>query len=460
MTPRRSPAGVSYYADASGKIQAVHRNELHRRLKSGEVDPAGHFWAPGDADWTSVGAYLARVDRAEESKETATPIGQGSSKGKLKVAATVAVAALLVIGGWLWGSGASNSADPRSDTMVEGSSSSPSLSTTAAFVDAPTVARSLNIEEALRAVVYIETDRGAGSGFIVDPKGWIVTNDHVVENARRIHVGLDGGDAEIPAELVANWPELDLAVLSIPRTDLPFLSLADPVAAEIGSEVYALGSPLGLRNSVSKGILSARRTVDDLELFQITAPVSSGSSGGPVLTSSGEVLGVTVGTLESGQNLNFAIPANYVYELLTNPDHAYVRDRAASKRPSASPGNESRRFDASGAPPIRPGPYAYRKHGSLSRTSDSFDSGHRYEVIPLTLHRNDRVQVRVSSEDFDPYLLVISPSGEVLENDDESEISRAASLVASARTGGEWLVVVTSFLAEEGGFYELRIEKS
>lgn len=447
-------------------------------LDRGEVDPAGYFWKPGDSRWTAVGEFARPASSREmpasptvEGPQTPTG-GSGKiaaaepgtddgwfSKGTARGSIVVGVAALLILVGWLWGSGSADSLDDPTATVAESSRVERTLATPTALGMTPR-ADGLHIEDALRAVVYIETNRGSGSGFIVDPKGWIVTNDHVIKGARRIHVGVGGEDAEIPAEVIAKWPELDLAVLSIEGGDLPFLPLGDPTAVEIGTEVYALGSPLGLRNSVSKGILSARRAEEGLELLQITAPVSPGSSGGPVLTANGEVLGVTVGYLSEGQNLNFAIPANYVYELLTNPDHGYHAETADSE-PTATPRRRrASEFDTRGAPPVRPGPFAYRKHGSLSRTSDSFDSGHRYEVIPLTMDRNDRVRVRVTSEEFDPHLLVISPTGEVFENDDENDFSRAAEVETRSRASGEWVVVVTSFWANAEGSYELRIEKS
>ena len=118
-------------------------------------------------------------------------------------------------------------------------------------------------------------------------------------------------------------PRKDLALLGRPSEPRipPFgefeatlalhgLPLGDSSAVEVGEEVYAVGNPEGLEGTFSQGIISGIRRVGDRDLIQITAPISHGSSGGPVLNKHGQVVGIAVGAIRTGQNLNFAIPAS------------------------------------------------------------------------------------------------------------------------------------------------------
>jgi S1-C subfamily serine protease len=151
-----------------------------------------------------------------------------------------------------------------------------------------------------------------GSAFLIDG-GRLVTNAHVVEGGTP---HLRTGPARIPVEVERVDVENDLAVLRATVTlDAPALRLGSGTPA-IGSEVFALGNPQGLERSISVGLLSGVREVGPNTLLQVTAPVSPGSSGGPVVDRDGVVIGVTVGTIESGQNLNFAVPVDALHALL------------------------------------------------------------------------------------------------------------------------------------------------
>jgi tetratricopeptide (TPR) repeat protein len=156
-----------------------------------------------------------------------------------------------------------------------------------------------------------------GSGFIV-AGGKIITNEHV---ARAGRVFVDLGAAKLPTTVEKSDQFNDLAILS---TDAELstapLTLARDLPAP-GSAVYVIGNPEGLDRSISTGIVSAVRLLQGRQLIQITAPISPGSSGGPVLNVRGQVIGVAVGMLEEGQNLNFAVPS-IVLEKLINSDGA------------------------------------------------------------------------------------------------------------------------------------------
>ncbi len=155
-----------------------------------------------------------------------------------------------------------------------------------------------------------------GSGFFI-ASGEIASNLHVVEGAARGYAKLVGEKTKYDIEgVTAIDPERDLVVLKIPVREQQVLSIGNSDAIQVGDSVYAVGNPQGLEGTFSQGIVSSIRDIGSDKLLQITAPISPGSSGGPVLSATGEVVGVSVATFRSGQNLNFAIPSNYLKTLL------------------------------------------------------------------------------------------------------------------------------------------------
>ena len=199
--------------------------------------------------------------------------------------------------------------------------------------------------KATPSIVTIRTPNGLGTGFVVREDGWIVTNLHVVAGSEEVRVHLPTGKS-FPVEEVMNAsPTRDLVVLRIEAGKLPPLELGDSDAVRPGDPVVAIGHPLGLEDTVSNGLLSAVRKVDDLTLLQVTAPIAPGSSGGPLFNEQGEVIGVATLILVGGQNVNLGLPANYVRELVAHPDPmsfadftaAVARLRQQAKRPSQPP---------------------------------------------------------------------------------------------------------------------------
>ena len=110
---------------------------------------------------------------------------------------------------------------------------------------------------------------------------------------------------------------MDLVLLKINNANAPSLTLGDSSKVGIGDEIFAVGNPKGLEGTFSKGIISAIRKIEEDTLLQITAPISPGSSGGPILNTEGDVIGISVATFKGGQNLNFAIPTSYLSKLLS-----------------------------------------------------------------------------------------------------------------------------------------------
>jgi tetratricopeptide (TPR) repeat protein len=173
------------------------------------------------------------------------------------------------------------------------------------------------------AVVLIQTfddnnqPIGQGSGFFVNNKGHIVTNHHVLEGAYRATVKTSSGK-EYPVEgIIAKNADADIVklVVKIPDANTPFLNLSEIVPSE-GQDIVVIGNPLGLESTVSAGIVSAVRDIPAFgKILQITAPISPGSSGSPVINSKGEVIGIATLIVTKGQNLNFAIPSDKIIAL-------------------------------------------------------------------------------------------------------------------------------------------------
>lgn len=151
-----------------------------------------------------------------------------------------------------------------------------------------------------------------GSGFIISPDGYIVTNNHVVAEADEIRVKLYD-DKEYDAKVVGADPNTDLALIKVNAKDLVYLELGDSDSMEVGTWVVAIGSPFGLEQTVTAGIVSAKGRIigsgpyDDF--IQTDASINPGNSGGPLLNLSGQVIGINTAIVASGQGIGFAIPS-------------------------------------------------------------------------------------------------------------------------------------------------------
>jgi serine protease Do len=154
--------------------------------------------------------------------------------------------------------------------------------------------------------------QGTGSGFLIRPDGYIVTNYHVIQNADKITVNLKGGK-KYDAKVVGSDRKYDLAILKIKAKNLPYLEMGDSDRLQIGQWVVAVGNPYGLHETVTTGIISAlnRSIADSKEegyLIQTDAAINPGNSGGPLVNLKGEVIGINEAILSNAQNIGFAIP--------------------------------------------------------------------------------------------------------------------------------------------------------
>ncbi len=157
-----------------------------------------------------------------------------------------------------------------------------------------------------------------GSGVIVSPDGYIITNNHVVKNADKVKVTLENNDKKYDAKIIGTDPEIDIALLKIDAKNLPVAKLGDSDALKVGEWVVAIGNPLGYSHSVTAGIVSGkgRRLSTGMESFiQTDAAINFGNSGGPLVNMSGEVVGINTAISAQGQNIGFAVPINMVKDV-------------------------------------------------------------------------------------------------------------------------------------------------
>jgi S1-C subfamily serine protease len=147
-----------------------------------------------------------------------------------------------------------------------------------------------------------------GSGIMIGKNGFILTNFHVVRRGVIFAVRIEDDEkVYVTSEVIKYNPQLDLAVLRIDRELNPLPVYDGRKKLVRGQRVVAIGSPLGLFNSVSDGIISGFRKIKDVDMIQFTAPISSGSSGGAVLNMYGEIIGISTAGVDSGQNINLAV---------------------------------------------------------------------------------------------------------------------------------------------------------
>ena len=218
------------------------------------------------------------------------------------------------------------------------------------------------VERSSPAIVRVEAQgpegEQFGTGFIVDKSGIVATNFHVIKGTSDIKLKLHDGTHFPVLQVLSADPTRDLVLVKFAATKpMPTLRLGDSSKVSTGEKIVAIGNPLGVfENTVSEGLISSIREVCsqkdveaknpqcpiELHLLQISAPISQGSSGGPLFNQVGEVVGVTTAIIAQGQLINFAMPVNYLKPLLSNQHPIGLEDFAKATRAADDPSGTGR----------------------------------------------------------------------------------------------------------------------
>lgn len=288
-----------------------------------------------------------------------------------------------------------------------------------------------------------------GSGFLLDD-GRVVTNTHVVRGAANVELFDSAGQligTTQYAEVLSNT--VDIAILPRTVTEQPGLALAtdDPL---VGTRIFAIGAPEGLQNTVSDGLVSAVREIDSQRVIQISAPVSSGSSGGPVVDIDGQVIGVSVMSLVDGQNLNFAVPARDIRVLAGSPPGqvdfgtiAATNFEGVPERGKPLPVGEEIHSDL---------------HGGLPQLGDEsfFESWYFEGEV------GERYRITMASAVFDTFLILGRIEDDrfiQIEQNDDSGRKRNSQIDFVAPADGEYVIRANSFAANSIGAYTLEVRQ-
>ncbi len=295
-----------YYVKGKEKIGPLDITELKKLYSTMKIENQTLIWYEGLDEWMSL-------DKTELFKELVTvvppPLPRSRKKSRLPFIAIICIliTSLMLTGiikSWKgqW-PGLVGSKDQIETSVKDDVITNNSILTIG------------QISELSSSVVLIETfdSKGnplaTGSGFAINEKGYILTNFHVIEGAANIEVITDVDTRFLVKGIVAYDDIKDIAILKIDNVEnLISLSLHKGAGVLIGDEVVAIGSPVGIKNTVSAGTVSGIREYLGMDVLQITAPISHGSSGGALFNMYGEVVGITSFGVDQGQNINFAIP--------------------------------------------------------------------------------------------------------------------------------------------------------
>ncbi len=280
----------------------------------------------------------------------------------------------------------------------------------------------------VNSTVTIETDIGLGSGFFVG-KNIIVTNYHVIAGSSIAYCYLSNSTIKFKIDgYLASDKESDLILLQVSGLNMPKVKMSE-IAVSPGQKVYVIGSPIGLPATISDGIVSGLREFKGIKLIQITAPISHGSSGGPVLNSQGEVVGISVGQMNDGQNLNFAIPRINLERLLNHKKSYSIPINSLSLPTSEA---ESQHNQYSGNERIYK--VGIFNNGNQALSLDYYANIGEYSIFFFSCYQNREVFKRAMSKTYrlvnvetgDIYHSVIrdSPDNPILSNSSNSNTLR------------------------------------
>jgi S1-C subfamily serine protease len=295
------------------------------------------------------------------------------------------------------------------------------------------------------AVVSIESDEGNGSGSIISADGLILTNAHVVGNSRTVKVHLEDGRT-LEGRVIGYGDGQDLAAVQVEGRNFPTIPFAT-TAARVGQRAFAIGNPFGLEGTFTTGIVSR---IDNQEgRIQTDAAINPGNSGGPLLNSQGQMIGVNTSiyavSRDSGNiGIGFAIAIDRVQPFLTA-----VRNGTSRQSPQ---GNLVAQDISLNGTPVQ---------GQLDRNSSVLEDDNSYYTrYSFEGRAGQRVVLEMSSSEVDSYLILISPSGDDLGQDDNGAGGKNARITVTLPESGTYVVLANTRGARETGRYSLRASAS
>jgi serine protease Do len=298
----------------------------------------------------------------------------------------------------------------------------------------------------------IQTNRSSGSGFIVSSDGLIITNEHVLRGATSPVTIVLANEQKVSADIVGFAENgLDLAAVKIRgASNLPTLPLANAGSIRVGQSAYAIGSPFSaeFQNSFTAGVVS--RVDTRRGLIQHDAPTNPGNSGGPLLNSQGEVIGVNteIVTYEGMGNIgiSLAIAIDQLQPFLV----ALNRNNAprSSQRQQPRANNQVQGLPLNGQ----------AISGRLGSGDNTLPDNSYYKIYGFEGKAGQRVTIEMSSQEVDPTLFLLKPDGSKLaENDDISPNNPNARITVTLPATGVYLVLANAFEPGESGSYTIRV---
>ena len=284
-------------------------------------------------------------------------------------------------------------------------------------------AGTVDLQQIRKAVVTIHAldasgrNLASGTGFFVAPTGMVVTAAHVLEGAAGCSIELSDGQT-LRCSVAASDTGKDVAMLMVSGTAPAMLKWGSSEAARDGDDITVVSNPLGqLPGTLSKGIISASRVVAGTKLLQISAPISHGSSGAPLLNAQGQVIGVIRSTIERGQALNFATATDAVRNMQNDPE-AVSEAQTLLRKPVVAARNVEPSPARATAGPVRTISVGQMVQGELASSDELYSDTTYYQRWQFTSRRGEDVTINLSSPDFDPVLIVRGTADSSLINDD------------------------------------------
>jgi S1-C subfamily serine protease len=292
------------------------------------------------------------------------------------------------------------------------------------------------------AVVSVQTERGAGSGSIIDPSGLVLTSAHVVRNSKNVTVTLSD-KRKVRGQVIASTRNPDLALIRLQNVsgDLPSISIGSSSQIQVGQRAFAIGNPFGrFAGTLTTGIIS--RIDSDRKLIQTDAALNPGNSGGPLLNSQGELIGVntsiyTSPNQEGNIGLGFAINADTVKEFVAAAQQGRLKTSATPLTASTLLLN------------------GVAIEQSLAQGDEMLSDGSLFKIYQFQGRTGQKLVVDMRSADIDPYLVLFDPAGKKIAEDDDSAGKKDARIDVALPVNGTYTLYANAYEVGESGKYSL-----